>query len=252
MPKIKAYKGFNKDMTCRGFQYEEGKDYETDKAKLCESGFHACERPLDVFRFYEPATSVYHEVELDGDTKSDNEKTVATKIHVGGRLNIPAIVEAHIEYTKSRCTMEHTDPKLATAGSYGAATAGSYGAATAGSYGAATAGFRGAATAGSYGAATAGSYGAATAGDRGAATAGDRGAATSRGSSSVGENGIACARGNGCRVKGGLGAVLVIAEEEDDTYNLKQWRAVVVDGEKIKADTWYRLSGRRLVEVKDK
>ena len=203
MPKIKAYKGFNKDMTCRGFQYEEGKDYETDKAELCESGFHACERPLDVFNFYEPATSVYHEVELDGDTKSDSEKTVATKIHVGGRLNIPALVEAHIEYTKSRCTTEHTDPNLATAG------------------------------------------------DSGAATAGDFGVATSRGSSSVGENGIACARGNGCRVKGGLGAVLVIAEEEETTYNLKQWRAVVVDGEKIKADTWYTLKGRRLVEVKE-
>ena len=130
MPKIKAYKGFNKDMTCRGFQYEEGKDYETDKAELCESGFHACERPLDVFRFYEPATSVYHEVELDGNTDSDNEKTVATKIHVGARLNIPALVNAHIEYTKSRCTTEHTDPKLATAGDSGAATAGFRGAAT--------------------------------------------------------------------------------------------------------------------------
>jgi len=276
-------------MTCRGFQYEEGKDYETDKAELCESGFHACERPLDVFKFYEPATSVYHEVELDGDTESDDKKTVATKIHIGGRLNIPALVNAQIEYTKSRCTTEHTDTKLAAAGDRGAATAGDSGAATAGNFGAATAGDRGAATAGDRGAATAGdsgaatagdsgaatagNFGAATAGDRGAATAGDRGAATagdsgaatagdfgsatagdrgaatSRGSSSVGANGIACARGNGCRVKGGLGAVLVIAEEKENTYDLERWRAVVVDGEKIKADTWYTLKGRRLVEV---
>ena len=62
---VKAYKGFDKDMKCRGFQYEEGKTYETDEAELCKSGFHACESPLDCFRYYEPAKSVYHEVELD-------------------------------------------------------------------------------------------------------------------------------------------------------------------------------------------
>lgn len=51
---MKAYKGFNKDMTCRGFQYEEGKTYETDKAELCKEGFHACENPLDCFNYYAP------------------------------------------------------------------------------------------------------------------------------------------------------------------------------------------------------
>ena len=55
MEVIKSFKGFNKDMTCRGFQYEEGKEYETDKAKACNSGFHACEYPLDVLGYYNPA-----------------------------------------------------------------------------------------------------------------------------------------------------------------------------------------------------
>ena len=45
---MKAYKGFKADMTCRGFKYEVGKTYKTDKAVLCECGFHACEHPLDV------------------------------------------------------------------------------------------------------------------------------------------------------------------------------------------------------------
>ena len=62
-------------------------------------------------------------------------------------------------------------------------------------------------------------------------------------------NGIACARGNGCRVKGGLGAVLVIAEEKRDSYDLDTWKAVVVDGEQIKADTWYTLVNGELVEA---
>ena len=48
---VKAFKGFNKDLTCRGFQYEEGKEFETERAESCEAGFHACEYPLDVFRY---------------------------------------------------------------------------------------------------------------------------------------------------------------------------------------------------------
>ena len=65
---MKAYKGFNKDMTCRGFQYKEGGEYETDRVEVCKSGFHACENPLDCFAYYYPAEgSVFHEVELGGD-----------------------------------------------------------------------------------------------------------------------------------------------------------------------------------------
>ena len=84
---MKYYKGFNKDMQCRGFQYEEGKPYETDTAKLCNAGFHACECPLDVFGYYSPTDDKgnlqkFHEVELDdisnerdGDTKVCAKKT---------------------------------------------------------------------------------------------------------------------------------------------------------------------------------
>lgn len=62
---MKAYKGFNKDLTCRGFQYKEGETFHEDKAELCDSGFHACKDPLDCFGYYAPGSSVYHEVELD-------------------------------------------------------------------------------------------------------------------------------------------------------------------------------------------
>ena len=125
------------------------------------------------------------------------------------------------------------------------------GAATAGASGAATAGSRGAATAGNHGAATAGNHGAATAGASSAATAGNYGAATSRGFSTVGKNGIACARGNDVKVMGGIGAILVIAEEKRDSYDIDCWKAFVVDGEKIKADTWYGLRDGELVELRE-
>ena len=249
---IKSYKGFNKDMTCKNKQYEVGKDYEEDKALACECGMHACEYPLDCFKYYPPSKSVYCEVEQSGDISrhDDDSKIASTKMHIGAQLNIAGIVNAAIKYTKEKVEKTCIESKAATAGNSGAATAGDYGAATAGDYGVATAGNRGAATAGDYGAATAGDYGAATAGYSGVATAGNRGAATSRGKSSTGENGLSVARGKGVKAKGGLGSILVIAEEEN-SCKISNWKAVVVDGVNIKADTWYMLKDGELIEAED-
>ena len=259
--KIKAYKAFDKDLSCRGFKYEVGKEYEeTGDIKACEKGFHACPYPLDVFGYYAPAGSRFCEVEQSGKIDdSESDKVCSSKIRIGAELDIRGLVKAAVSFVKERCTNEcNADPgKPATAGYRGAATAGYRGAATAGYRGAATAGNSGAATAGDYGAATAGDRGAATAGDygaatagyRGAATAGDRGAATARGKASTGSNGLSVARGNNVQVKGGIGAILVIAEEGEDTCDIVDWKAVLVDGEVVKADTWYRLENGELVEV---
>ena len=105
---IKSYKGFNKDMTCRGFQYEEGKEYEESNALVCENGFHACEYPLDCLSYYSPSESVYHEVEQSGklSKKSDDTKVASTKIKIGAKLSIAGLVEAAIEYTKERVKPE--------------------------------------------------------------------------------------------------------------------------------------------------
>ena len=251
--KIKAYKAFDKDLSCRGFKYEVGKEYEeTGDIKACEKGFHACPYPLDVFGYYAPAGSRFCEVEQSGKIDdSESDKVCSSKIRIGAELDIRGLVKAAVSYVKERCTNEcNAEPgKPATAGDYGAATAGYKGAATAGDYGAATAGDSGAATAGDSGAATAGDYGAATAGNKGAATAGNKGAATARGKASTGSNGLSVARGNNVQVKGGIGAILVIAEERNYTYDIVDWKAVVVDGDVVKADTWYRLKNGELVEV---
>ncbi len=251
--KLKTYKAFDKDLSCRGFKYEVGKEYEeTGDIKACEKGFHACPYPLDVFGYYAPAGSRFCEVEQSGKIDdSESDKVCSSKIRIGAELDIRGLVKAAISFVKERCTNEcNAEPgKPATAGDYGAATAGYRGAATAGDSGAATAGNYGAATAGNYGAATAGDYGAATAGYRGAATAGDYGAATARGKASTGSNGLSMARGNNVQVKGGIGAILVIAEEREDTCDIVDWKAVLVDGEVVKADTWYRLENGELVEV---
>ena len=201
---MKAYKGFDKNLQCIGLQYEIGGTQEVDKVKMCNQGLHACEAPLDVFRYYAPGEgSRYCEVEMDGvsDERGDDSKRVAKKLTVGAEISIPGLVKAHIEYVKAHTTMEHTDQKAATAG------------------------------------------------DHGAATAGDRGAATAKGSVSVGKNGCGLVRGNDVKIKGGLGAVLVICEENADNWDIKEWLAFVVDGEDIRADTWYKLVNGKLVEA---
>mgnify|MGYP000065586035 FL=1 len=193
---MKAYKGFDKNLQCRGLQYEIGGTQEVDKVKLCNQGLHACEAPLDVFRYYAPGEgSRYCEVEMDGvsDERGDDSKRVAKKLTVGAEIGIPGLVKAHVEYVKAHTTMEHTDQKAATAGSYGAATA--------------------------------------------------------KGFVSVGKNGCGLVRGNDVKIKGGFGAVLVICEENADNWDIKELLAFVVDGEDIKADTWYKLVDGKPVEA---
>ena len=130
---IKGYKGFNKDMTCREFQYEEGKEYETDKAEVCEKGFHACEYPLDCFSYYSPSESVYHEVEQSGEIsskKGEDTEIASTKIKIGAKLSIAGIVQAAIEYTSSRAKKESDSDSRKGAssatGDYGASSATGY------------------------------------------------------------------------------------------------------------------------------
>ena len=110
MKTIKGYKGFDKDFKCRGFQFEEGKEYETDKAKACEAGFHACEYPLDVFNYYDPANSIFREVEQSGklDKNDSDSKVASTKIKIGVKIDFKAIIQASFEYVKSRCTNHET------------------------------------------------------------------------------------------------------------------------------------------------
>ena len=244
---MKAYKGFNKDMTCRGFQYEIGKEYETDAADLCRIGFHACENPLDCFSHYAPATSRYCEVEIEdnGQRSPEDSKVVGKKIKIGAELSTEQICKLHFEYVRSRCAPAKTnaagDRESASAGRYGSASAGRYGSASAGEYGSASAGECGSASAGEYGSASAGEYG--------SASAGDYGVSASRGSSSAGENGVAAARGKHAKVRGGIGSVLVVCVEKKDSYDIAEWKAAVVDGERIRPDTWYTVENGEFREA---
>ena len=281
MEVIKAFKGFNQDMTCTPtedikFQYEEGKEYEENGAVACEKGFHACEYPLDVLGYYYPNKSVYHEVELSGTIdKSEDGKTCASKIKIGAEISIAGLVKAAIEYTRER-TKEGKNSN----DDYGASSAtGNCGASSAtGDKGASSAtGYKGASSAtGNCGASSAtGDYGASSVtGYKGASSAtGDYGASSATGncgaSSATGYKGkstagdpesVSVAWGYKSMAKGVLGAFLVFADWEgnenrywiQEEWFLKGAKMVRVDGETIKADTWYTMENGEVIEVEEK
>ena len=221
---IKAYKGFNKDMTCRDFQYEEGKEYEEERAEACNCGFHACEYPLDCLGYYDPAHSVYHEVEQGGEIskRADDTKVASTKIKIGARVSIAGLVQAAIEYTKER-----VKPEAEANEDYGASSA-------TGDYGASSA-------TGNCGASSATGYKGKSAAEN--------------------PNSVAVAWGPEAMAKGVKGSTLVLAEWkriDDDAWYWKEeaWEfigslMVRVDGEKVKENTWYTLKDGELVEVED-
>ena len=297
---MRAFKGFNKDLTCRGYQYEEGKEFHTERAECCDTGFHACEYPLDCFGYYDPAHSVFHEVELSGemDKSGDNTKVCATDIKIGARLSIAGLVKMAIDFTMSKVNKEAgsderhgfasaTGYKGASSatGDYGASSAtgncgassatGDYGASSAtGNCGASSAtGNCGASSATGYkGASSAtGDYGASSAtGDYGASSAtGNCGASSAtgyKGASSVSDpTGVAVAWGHEARAKGCKGAHLILSDwkyvgarysdgDYMDLYDKESWeltgaKMVVVDGENIKEDTYYRCIEGEIVEV---
>ena len=241
---MRVYKGTDKDMRCKGLQYEIGKEVTVDgDVKLCERGLHACEMPLDVLNYYPPATSRYFEAELDGVTaeKRDDTKRVGNRLEMKAELSIASLVKAQIEYIKERATPKDTEHAT---GKQGAASAtGCQGAASATDcQGAASAtGYRGAASATGYrGAASATGY-------WGAASAtGDCGAASATGKACV-----ALSTGIDGKVMGEVGNAIVCVERGNwngETYPIKAILSAIVDGETIKAGVWYTVKDGKWVE----
>ena len=214
---MKCFKGFDKDLKCRDFQYEIGKEYTEEKANICNYGFHACEFPMDVFGYYPPSDSRYCEVDLEAnDQKSpDDSKRVWKKISVKAEIGIAGIIKAGVEYIKEQVNWE--DDKTTNTGNRSAAT-------NTGNYSAAT---------------NTGDYSAAT-------NTGNRSAAIVEGKES-----IALATGINSKAKGKIGCFIVLAEwkEINYEYHIVDIKSAKVDGENIKEDTFYMLKDGKFVEA---
>lgn len=120
---IRGFKGFDKDLKCRGFQYEIGKDYEQEgKVKCCKSGFHFCETPFEVFRYYSPSYSRYCEVEGDGivDQAKEDSKVATSHIHISAEIGLNGLIKAGVKFILDKVNFK--DAKSTNTGDYSAAT----------------------------------------------------------------------------------------------------------------------------------
>ena len=201
---MKCYKGFDKDLKCRGFQYEIGKEYEENAADICHKGFHACENPMDVFGYYNPADSRYCEVDLDTNEQTEEDsKRVGKKIKIETEIGLSGLIQAGVKFILEK--VDFKSAKESNTGYWSAAT---------------NTGYRSAATNTGY---------------RSAATVG-------------GAESIAVVTGYGSKAKGAVGCWLVLTER-DEKMHILGVQAVCVDGETIKADTFYMLKNGAITEV---
>ena len=253
---IHSYKGFDKDLKCRGFAYEIGKDYKQDgNIKCCNNGFHACEFPLDVFNYYAPGgNSRYCTVTQSGvtDKKEGDSKVASSKIHIETEIGLDGIIKAGVKFILDKVNWENQKEYNTGYRSAATNTGDRSAAMNTGNCSAAT-------NTGDYSAATNTGYqsAATNTGYRSAATnTGDYSAATNTGNCSAakvsGKDSVAIATGRNSKAAGAIGDWIVLTERGEwngETFPIKEVKAFKVDGEKIKADTFYKLVDGEAVEA---
>ena len=301
----KAIKGFNKDMTCRGFQYKEGKEYETENASLCNEGFHACLNPLDCFKYYSPGDgSVYHEVEIDDNgERGDDSMIVGSKIKIGAKLDVAKICKLHFEFVKNQTIQkkdETDNSSLAAqdrsslaaqdysslaarnnsslaAQDYSSLAAQDYSSLAARNYSSLAARNNSSLAAQYFSSLAAQYFSSLAAQNRSSLAAQDYSSLAAQDYSSLAARNysslaarnnsslaaqdcsslaagkssvLACFNG---RCRAGLNSLIAIANRKwnGNGYEVTDFKAGIVDGKKIKADTWYKLVNGEFVEVDD-
>jgi hypothetical protein len=253
MKTIKGFKAFDKGLTCKGFKFEEGKEYTHEgDIKICESGFHFCENPLDVLNYYDLIDSEFAEVEAIGKVKKNNDndsKLVTDKIKIGAKLDLPMFIKSSIDFVWEKCNQKGIKKVLnkASSGDYSKlASSGYYSKLASSGYSAQLASSGDSSQLASSG----DSAKLASSGDSSQlASSGDYSQLASSGNYSViagiGINNIA---------KGIKGNWIVLAEWKYDkklSRNIPIYvKSQKIDGKKLKENTYYKLKKGKFVEVK--
>ena len=233
MAAIKSYKGFDKNLKCRDFQYEIGKEYEMDgEIKVCSRGFHACESPLEVFDYYPMIGSRFCEVEQDGNISKEDRgtKICSSKIKIKAELKLADMINLGVEWLKEITSPEKIKTSIKDNSSGDDAKIGSSGK------------YAKIGSSGDY------------------AQIGSSGDGAKIGSSgdgakidSTGEGCVIMCAGINSVAKASKGSWITLSEW---SYSNKKKRYIpvcvkteFVDGEKIKADTYYKLAGGVFKEI---
>ena len=251
---ITSYKAFDKNMQCRGFQYEVGKEYEMDEEiKCCNRGFHACKSPMEVWDHYDMLNSRFAEVEQSGeiDKEENSTKVCSSHIKIKAELKLADIINIGVEWLKditSTSKVKTTDKLVDNSGdSAKIVSSGDYAKIV---------------SSGDY--AKIGSSGdSAKIGSRGdSAKIGSSGYSAKIGSSgdyakidSTGEDSVIMCAGDSSIAKAKVGSWITLAEWKWNDEKKRDVPVCVkteyVDGENIKADTWYQLKNGKFVEVNE-
>ena len=240
---IKSYKAFDKNMRCRDFQYEVGKEYEMDgEIKCCNRGYHACKNPLEVWDYYDMLNSRFAEVEQSGkiDEEENSTKVCSSHIKIKAELKLADIIKVGVEWLKDITSPSKfkTDGALNDNGDRNKQIGSSGDYAQIGSSG-------DSAQIGSSG------YYAQI------GSSGDYAQIGSSGDSakiySTGEDSVIMCAGNNSMAKAKAGSWITLSEwkwnNEKSRYVPTCVKTEYVDGENIKADTWYRLQKGEFIEV---
>ena len=249
---IKSYKAFDKNMQCRGFQYEVGKEYEMGgEIKCCERGFHACKSPMEVWEHYDMLSSRFAEVEQSGkiEEEGNSTKVCSSHIKIKAELKLADIIKIGVEWLKDITSPSKVKTDVAKNDNGGdSAKIGSSG------YSAKIGSSGDSAQIGSSGdSAKIGSSG-------DSAQIGSSGDYAQIGSSgdyaqidSTGEDSVIMCAGNNSIAKAKVGSWITLSEwewnDEKNHYVPVCVKTEYVDGENIKADTWYQLKNGKFVEV---
>ena len=188
---MKGFKGFDRDLKCRGFQYEVGKSItHPGKVSLCNKGLHFCENPLDVFDYYDP-TQRFAEVEADGvsDETSNDSKRVAKTLHIKAEISLVGMIQCGVKFILDK--VDFANAKESNTGDSSAAT-------------------------------------------------------------NTGKEGCAISIGIEGRASGAVGCWLTLAEwKQDEKFDWHRIsvKTALVDGKKIKADTFYQLKNGKFIQA---
>ena len=222
---IKSYKAFDKNMQCRGFQYEVGKEYEMDgEIKCCDRGFHACKSPMEVWDHYDMLSSRFAEVEQSGkiDEEGNSTKVCSSHIKIKAELKLADIIKVGVEWLKditSPPKFKTTDGALNDKGEINKIGSSGY--------------YAQIGSSGDY------------------AQIGSSGDSAKIGSS--GEDSVIMCAGKEAKAKAKAGSWITLSEwkwnYEKNRYVPVCVKTEYVDGNNIKADTWYQLKNGKFVEV---